>query len=189
MKGEIFNLFECFISESFGDETFESILDSAQPELSTQEPFIGPGTYPDQDFFSIVKAAINHTGLPLEKAAFLFGKYCFPHLGRKIPGYLNQFSHPKDFLLTLDKVIHVEVRKVFKNAEPPEFSYEDPGPNELIMIYRSKRKLYAFAEGLIQGVAEHFQTSITIQRTIIDMEEGQCIFHLKFGTSNEEDGV
>ena len=41
MKGVIFNLFEEFVCESFGDEVWEEILDSA--ELKTQEPFVGPG--------------------------------------------------------------------------------------------------------------------------------------------------
>ncbi len=183
MKGEIFNLFETFVSENFGEETFENVYDASHPKLSTQDPYVGPGTYPDSDFFTLVTEAVSQLGITLERAAYAFGKYCFPKLVAKIPGYIDQHDHPKAFLLTVHDVIHVEVKKVFQNAQPPEFSYEDPSENELVMIYRSKRKLYSFAEGLFEGVAEHYGVPIKVNRTVISEQDGICRFELTFGTS------
>lgn len=180
MKGEIFNLLESFVCENFGEEQFERIYDAALPLMITKEPFVGPSTYPDSDFLNLVGETIAQLEITLDEGARAFGKYCFPRLGSKIPGYLTQFSHPKDFLLTLHDVIHVEVKKILLNSEPPEFRYEDLGDNTLVMIYRSKRKLYSFAEGLFDGVAEYFQVPIQVVRTVTDPLNGECRFELKF---------
>jgi len=181
MKGEIFNLFEAFVTETFGQEQFELIFEAVHGKLSTQEPFVGPGTYPDTDFFAVVGEAISQLGVSLEEAAHAFGKYCFPKLAAKMPQYVEAHTHPKEFLLTLHDVIHVEVKKVFKDAAPPDFTYEEPSADKLIMIYRSKRKLYSFAEGLFEGVSNHFQVPIDVRRNIVSEENGECRFELTFG--------
>jgi hypothetical protein len=101
---------------------------------------------------------------------------------------MTDFAHPKPFLLSIHDVIHVEVKKVFSGATPPDFTYEDPAEDQLVMIYHSKRKMYDFVEGIIQGAAKHFGVPITCERTIVDPDQGVCRFHLTFGkcSSNQE---
>lgn len=180
MKGEIFNLFEDFVTENFGEEKFEEIFELVHTKLITKEAFVGPGTYPDSDFLAIVQEAVRSLGLTLEEGAFEFGRYCFPKLANKMPLYVDSHQDPKSFLLTLHDVIHVEVKKVMKDANPPEFTYEDTSPNHLAMTYKSKRKLYSFVEGLIQGVATHFDVKIKTERDVLCHEEGRCKFNLTF---------
>lgn len=179
MKGVVFNLFEQFISQNWGEEIYEQIL--AESSIETAEPFVGPGTYPDADFLAIVVKATETVGVELPVAIRAFGKFCFPKLAEVFPHFVQTHQHPKAFLKTIDSVIHVEVRKLFKDAETPEFRYEDPGPQQLVLIYKSPRKLYEFAEGLLEGVSEYFQSPIQYTRTVrIENEQEVAVFDLTF---------
>ena len=83
MKGVIFNMLEEFTVETFGEETFEDVLDEA--ELITTEPFVGPGTYPDEDLIALVTTLIKKVDMPLPDAVRAFGHWLFPRLAERIP--------------------------------------------------------------------------------------------------------
>ena len=115
MKGIVFNLLEDFIIDGWGEEAYDEII-SLCP-LRTKEPFIGPGTYEDADLLAIVGKAAETLSVSVPEAVHAFGKYCFPKLASKYPMFLEGHKHPKTFLKTIDDVIHVEVKKLFKDAE------------------------------------------------------------------------
>lgn len=71
----------------------------------------------------------------------------------------------KEFLKSIDGTIHVEVEKLYPDETLPTISYEEPAANQLVMVYRSHRRLCHFAMGLIQGAAQHFKKKITIKQT------------------------
>lgn len=179
MKGDFFNLLEKFIVKNFGDVAFEKVYINASPNFSHRGPFLGTEIYPDSDFTSLFVAAISYMGISLENAQFEFGRFCFPVLFEKLPANSRNFANAKQFLLSIHSTIHVEVKKLHPKARPPAFDYIDPAPDELIMIYRSPRKMFWLVEGLIAGCAEHFKQKIEIARRILD-EGKSCEYHLKF---------
>ena len=66
-------------------------------------------------------------------------------------------------------------------ASPPNFTYERPAPDQLIMHYHSKRQLCHLMEGLLEGVAEHFQVPIEYKQTSCTHRGDQnCVFWLQF---------
>lgn len=158
MKGIIFNIAEKFIADRFGEEKLEQILSAC--ELETIEPFVGPGTYPDSDLMEIVHTAAEKVGLPMPEFMKQMGHFTFFKLAERYPNFVAPYSNPKDFLMTVDNVIHVEVRKLYRDTQLPIFQYSEPSENELVITYYSKRKMYDLMEGLINGVAEHFNTRI-----------------------------
>ncbi|PCH68201.1 MAG: hypothetical protein COC01_04155 [Bacteroidetes bacterium] len=158
MKGIIFNLLEEFITENHGEETYDEIIGNCT--LQTKEPFVGPGTYPDEDLLEIVGKTTEKLGISADVALKAFGKFAFHKLAAIFPNFLESYSNPKDFLKSVESVIHVEVKKMYKDAYTPTFIYTDLAPDKLIIQYHSKRKLYALMEGLIDGVGEHFNTTI-----------------------------
>ena len=182
MKGVIFNLLEGFISDGWGEETYEEIL-SLCP-LKTKEPFVGPGTYPDSDLVAIATQAANKLGISLPEALRAFGGYAFPKLIEKYPVFMEGISHPKDFLKSVDGVIHVEVRKLFPEAVTPSFEYEEPAPDRLKMRYRSKRKMCPLIDGFLDGVEKHFGMSIEREHTTC-MHQGAdfCDYELRFAAA------
>jgi Haem-NO-binding len=180
MKGIIFNTLESFICEGWGDDTYEEIL-SLCP-LKTKEPFVGPGTYPDTDLVMIASQAAQKLGLPLGDALRAFGHYAFPKLATKVPALVDKNAGAKAFLLSIDSVVHVEVRKLYPHAITPKFDYDDiDKKNALIIHYSSKRQMCTLMEGLIDGVAEYFGTTIRYeQRQCTGCGDARCEFHLQF---------
>ena len=179
MKGIIFNSLERFIITHYGEDTLDEIMENCS--LDTQDPFVGPGTYPDQDFSKLIQSTIQQLGTSRKAFMVHFGQYTFDELKTRHPNFLVKYDHPKAFLLTVESIIHVEVEKLYNGTYLPTFQYHSPSPQELTITYYSKRKMYDLMEGIINGVAEHF--SIGIQQTRhIYKKEGQefCDFYLKF---------
>ena len=181
MKGEIFKLFEEFVVSVTSEDKFEELYDEVLPSLETQDPFVGPGTYPDHDFFRIVGHVVKTLGLDPSGAVHQFGKFCFPRLLAKLPSSIQIPATPKEFLKMIHDVIHVEVKKVYSGAQTPNFTFQDTGKDSLIMTYQSKRKLYDFVDGMIEGVSEYYQTPISFDRNMILLEgEEACEYHISF---------
>ena len=61
MKGIIFNIAESFIVENHGEDVFDDIIANCQ--LETKEPYVGPGTYSDNDMLEILRVATDKLGV------------------------------------------------------------------------------------------------------------------------------
>jgi predicted hydrocarbon binding protein len=179
VKGIIFNLLEDFLKENLGEEKFEELIESCS--LKTREPFVGPGSYPDEDLLAIVDRAVEVTGMTKAAALRAFGKFCIGKFTLKYPLFFSKHSNAKSFLKTLNALHEIEVKKLYADAKPPEFVMEDPSPDRLVMRYVSERKLCLLAEGLIEGVAEHYRSPIRFRQTQCMLEGGSsCEFELEF---------
>lgn len=179
MKGIIFNLLEQFVVENWGAETYEKIL--AKCPLTTREPFVGPLTYPDGDLLAIVGAVCGELGVTTQDALRAFGRFAFPRLASRHPELVKGRVDPLALLLSVENVIHVEVRKLYPDAITPEFEFESLKAGSLVMRYRSRRRLCPLVVGLIEGVAEHFDTSIDCEETACTSAGADaCTFKLSF---------
>jgi hypothetical protein len=180
VKGVIFNELQKMVTAKFGGDAWETIVDETAL-LTSSGAFLGPQTYPDQDLLALVATAGRLTGTPVPELIRAFGRFLFPDLAALYPAFLPPGSTAKSFLLTVDRVIHVEVRKLHPGAVLPSFEYEDPAPDRLVMIYRSARKLCPLAEGLIEGVGDHYRERIDRQHlTCMLRGDHACRFELTF---------
>ncbi len=179
MKGIIFNLFEDFIVDNFGEEKYDEIESHAN--LITKDPYVGPETYPDEDLIELITSAVNILNIPAHDAIKTFGKYSFPKLIARYPVFVKDIDRLKPFLLTIHDVIHVEVKKLLECADTPEFTYEDPAANKLIMKYKSKRKFCHLAEGFLDGGAAFFDEVIEYKQTKCLLRgDDTCRFEIEF---------
>lgn len=137
-------------------------------------------TYPEEELFTLVGALSKATEVPVEDLVRAFGEYAFEPLTGIYPDSVKPGMTVKDFLKSVHGVIHVEVKKLYPDAALPSFDYEDPGPNELVMIYRSPRMLAALAEGLITGAAKHFNTQIDRKTVHVEGDDEHWRFELTF---------
>ncbi|HED13982.1 MAG TPA: heme NO-binding protein [Gammaproteobacteria bacterium] len=178
MKGVIFNVFDTFVVERFGADAYEALLDSCT--LQTREPFVGPGTYPDADFAELIIKASQQLNLPTPDLLRAFGHFCLPRLVDKLPELLEGHT-AKSFLLSVENVVHIEVHKLYADALTPTFRYLDPAPSHLSIQYSSPRRLCHLMEGLLDGVSEHFATTISYHQSqcMLDGAES-CVFDLEF---------
>ena len=56
----------------------------------------------------------------------------------------------------IDSYIHVEVKKLYPDADLPSFQTEQTEPNQLWVRYRSVRGFADLAEGLFEGCFDHY---------------------------------
>ncbi len=183
MKGIVFSILSEMVEETFGLDAWNKLLD----DTGLEGIYVATETYDDSELFTLVAAAESATGIPAKELVHQFGVYMLPHFVANYPVFFENQTSLKDFLLTVDQVIHVEVRKLYPDAGLPEFLYEDRDDNELVMMYSSPRKLCALAEGLIEGSANHFNQSCSIIHDVC-MHKGadHCRFELKISEKPEQ---
>src|SRR5687767_11256813 len=147
MKGIIFNLAEEVISDRFGEDVWDELLDAA----GLDGVYTALGNYSDEELTKLVAAGAAKLGSPPEDVLRLLGEGAFPLLATRYPVFVQPHTGTHDFLLTLNDVIHSEVRKLYPGVDVPEFGFDDTEPNALSLTYRSQRRLCALAEGFILG--------------------------------------
>ena len=182
MKGIVFNMFNDLVEEKFGYEVWDALLEATGP--NSDGVYTSADTYDDQELFGLVGALSNVTEVPVSDLIKVFGEYSLVQFTQAHPEFFADKS-AKELLLSVDKVIHVEVRKLHPGVMLPEFTYEEPGPDRLVMKYVSPRKLCSFAEGLISGTATHYDVPIEIAQTkCLHQGDDHCRFELEFGTND-----
>jgi predicted hydrocarbon binding protein len=180
MKGVIFNYLEDFIGGEYGLDKWEQLLTKCP--MKGNGVFVGPQTYPDADFLAIVTVALSELGLDLDEMLRKFGAYVFQRLAADFPNYLEGYSQPKDFLLSVEDVIHTEVRKLMKGSYTPEFKYRVLGVNELEIQYHSRRRLCMLMEGILDGVGQHFDVPLNYEHEkCTRCGDEYCLFSVKQG--------
>jgi predicted hydrocarbon binding protein len=177
MQGVVFTSLTEMLEEVAGIEKLQLILDTAALK---DDAFVSTDVYEDSDLFQVVGAASETLDIPVRTLVTDFGKYLFVTLSAKHPRLSADFPDFKSFLLGIESVIHVEVSKLYPSSSLPIFDYENPGENELVMLYRSPRKLCHLAEGLIAGAAEAFKASYTLEHPLC-MHNGEthCRLEIK----------
>ena len=175
MKGIMFNVFEEFVAQNWGDEFYESILEATK--LETTEPFVGPGTYPDGDLLALVSTTITKLDVPLHDALVAFGKFAFNGLVESHPAFVEKHTNLADFLKTVDSIIHIEVCKLYPESVTPTVLVEDVDASTIRLRYQSERKLCSVLEGLVQGAADHFATDVEFKHDAC-MHKGaeECVY-------------
>jgi hypothetical protein len=112
----------------------------------------------------LVDAAASALGQPPDDVLRWFGREVLPELAKQFPDFFTKHSDTRSFLLTLNDVIHPEVRKLYPGADVPSFDYDTSSQDELLMGYTSSRKLCMFGEGLIEGAALYYGDSLTVHQ-------------------------
>ena len=158
VKGIIFNLLQETVTREFGDDTWDKLLEAA----GTEGVYTTLGNYPDEELIRLVGAASAELKLPPDQIVRWFGTQALPLLAGKYPAFFARHQSTRSFLLTLNGIIHPEVRKLYPGAATPDFDFDTTSPDVLVMLYRSKRKLCALAEGLIEGAAGQFGETVAM---------------------------
>lgn len=160
MQGTIFTAFSDMIIEKMGMEQWNELIDKTSP--TSNGIYTSGAQYEDSELINMVVVLSEKTGIAAEKLVEAFGQYLFDVLYKNSPVDVSKIDTLRDFLLAIEDVIHVEVKRLNPDSYLPTFNYED-GPNgELIMYYSSKRQLCHASIGLIFGAAKQFDEKIEI---------------------------
>lgn len=165
MKGLIFREFLNLVEERFGYETVDKIIETSK--LDSKGIYTSVGTYPHEEIFMLVKQLSVKTQISESVLFKEFGKYAFDVFMKSYSRLLSDFDDAFNFLQHVEDTIHIEVLKLYPEAELPKFVVEKRTENELILNYSSERKMADMAEGLILGCFEHFKIEADLQIEIM----------------------
>ena len=176
MKGVVFNLLEQLLVRDFGEDTWDALLDAS----GLDGVYTSLGSYPDEDLVKLVSAATDALAMSADEVVVWLGRNALPLFAGRYPQLFEPHDSTRSFVLTLNDIIHPEVRKLYPGADVPEFDF-DSRDEVLKMGYRSPRKLCSFAEGLLRGAADHYGERLTIEQPFC-MKRGddQCVLEIAF---------
>lgn len=177
MKGIIFILLEEIVREEHGEDAWDDLLDAADLD----GVYTSLGSYPDAQLHRLVAAAAAALDLTTTEVLVWAGRRTLPLMAKRFPHFFDVHTTTRPFLLTLNSMIHPEVRKLYPGADTPEFDFDTSDPDLLVMHYRSARRLCAYAQGLVEGAAEYYgQKADFKQSGCMHRGDPACVFQISF---------
>lgn len=162
MKGMVFTEFLEMVELRWSIDLVDQIIADAAPPSGGA--YTAVGTYDHEELVALIVALARRTGQTTHALVHAFGRYLFGRFVVLFPNFFVGVAHPFDFLEGIERVIHVEVRKLYPDAELPGFQCERSA-DRLSMVYRSPRHMGDLAEGLIHAAVEHFLIPLTVARS------------------------
>lgn len=180
MKGIVFSEFNELVETTFGDDMLDDIIDDCSEQLESGGSYTSVGTYDHNELVHLVVALSARTGVPVPDLVKTFGLHLAKVFAEKFPTFFAECDDCFSFYKRIDDHIHVEVKKLYPDAELPKFEYDDSNPNAFILTYSSTRQFADLALGLLEGVAHHYGEQITIQQQdLSNDEETKVVFTVK----------
>lgn len=180
MKGLVFTEFLEMVEQQHGFVFTEELIDEAN--LPSGGAYTSVGTYDHSEMVRLLTVLSEKTGLSIPALLRAYGHYLFKSFERSYPHFLEKAKSAFDFLESIDQDIHVEVKKLYPDAELPAFSSKRLAPGKLELIYRSERKMGAFAQGLIEQSLVSFNEKARVSMENLQADGSEVKFTIEKAT-------
>lgn len=175
MKGIVFNLLEQTVVDRHGEAVWDRMVERS----GASGAYTSLGNYETSELLGMVAVAAEELGADPDEVVRTFGRDAIPLFNESYPQFFEPHSRLIPFLLTLNDIIHPEVRKLYPDAIVPVFSYESSDEDLLVMGYVSERGLCSFGEGLIEGAAAHYDERAGVRQTSCTKRgDVRCVFEV-----------
>lgn len=165
------------VENSFGYAMVEDLIESS--ELESKGIYTNVGNYDFREIHKLVHCLHKKTDIPISELMQSFGHHMHKMFARGYGVFYTVCKDAFEFLESIDNHIHVEVRKLYPDAELPSFQTRRLDNNTFEMIYTSKRKMGDFAKGLIKNAIEYYDQKATIEESLIDPDGSMVRFLIK----------
>lgn len=176
MKGLVFTELLEMVEERYGYELVDQLL--TDQELPSGGVYTAVGTYDHAEMVRLVHKLSQQTSIPIPDLLRAYGRYMFATFTRTYRPFIEGTTTAFSLLSSIQDYIHVEVRKLYPDAELPHFTIRQPAENHLTMHYVSERKLADFAHGMIEGCLAHFGETATILKKDLVPDGSQVWFDI-----------
>jgi hypothetical protein len=160
MKGIVFTEFLELVEDKFGIEMVDKIITSS--DLKSNGIYTSIGTYSFSEMLQLLQNLSSNTGASIDDLLLVYAEHFFSVIENSYPGLLATYKDPIEMLSSIENHIHIEVRKIYPDAELPVFIVEEKTENTLTMVYKSSRAMHHFGLGLMNKTFEHFKSSAEI---------------------------
>lgn len=176
MKGLIFNEFLEMVEKKFGYQMVDQIIKDSN--LPNDGAYTAVGTYAHSEMVTLVSNLSKYTKTHVPDLLVIFGKYIFKTFTKSYSELVNSYTNAFDFLSHVEEVIHVEVLKLYPEAQLPSIFTNVQSPTEMILIYRSERAMSDLAKGLIHGCLEFYKEKAEIEEIVLKDDKTEVKFTL-----------
>lgn len=160
MKGIVFTEFLELVEDKFGIEMVDTII--SQSTLESEGIYTAIGTYNFSEMLQLLQNLSKNTNISIDDLLLVYAEHFFSVIETSYPGLLATYKDPIEMLSSIENHIHVEVKKIYPDAELPTFVVESKTENSLVMIYKSSRAMHHFGLGLMNKTFEHFNATADI---------------------------
>jgi hypothetical protein len=181
VKGVVFTEFIDMVEARFTPEVADRMITAAA--VPSDGAYTAVGTYDYHEIIQLVAQLSMLTSIPMPKLVHTFGVHLFDRFVATYPALFAGVMSAFGFLERIENHIHVEVRKLYPDAELPTFTCDTSTPGHLTLLYRSSRPFADLAEGLIAGCIAHFGEPILMHRNDIANSHGT---HVRFVLTTQD---
>ena len=169
MKGIVFTELIEMVENDLGIDIADKMISGANTE--NDGAYTAVGTYDHAELIQLVISLSKETGVPVPDLVQSFGRYLYGRFNEIYPQFFAGIDTALEFLPRVETYIHVEVRKLYPDAELPSFDCEG-GHDSLTMTYHSNRPFADLAEGLIRACVDHFGDRLQVVREDLNEMNG-----------------
>jgi predicted hydrocarbon binding protein len=162
VHGIIFAELRRYVDSKLGPDAWGKLVKEAGTARKLYMPI---QEYPDQEAAALVGAASKITGKPAAEILEDFGQFITPTLLGMYSSLVKREWKTLDLIENAEKTIHTVVRTKNPGAHPPELNCERKSPNEVILLYSSRRRMCAVAKGIAKGLGKHYNERIVVSES------------------------
>jgi hypothetical protein len=154
MKGIVFTEFTEMVENEFGLSMLDEIIETSN--LPSKGIYTSVGTYSHHEIVTMLAKFSELTKIPISEALRMFGHRLLNYFFNQYPDFFEHHKHVFGFLESVEHHIHVEVLKLYPNAQLPHFTCTPIDQQTFLMEYHSDKHLEWLAVGLIEGALKQF---------------------------------
>ena len=158
------------VENTMGQEVADGLVDGC--DLPSHGAYTSLGTYDHSEIVQLVSRLGDVTGTAVPDLLKTFGSHLLGRFAVLYPGFFSQAPTLFELLSKVEGYIHVEVRKLYPDAELPSFDCRLLQPDTLHMTYSSARPFADLAEGLIRGCIAHYGSPVDLVRQDLEGSQG-----------------
>ncbi len=178
MKGILFVEFIDYLESQGSPDQTQEIINRAN--LESQGAYSRVGLYDYQELISLLIESASSLNTPAEELLDGFADHLMSMFSENYAGFFESADCAADMLLNLDSHIHVEVKKLYPDAELPKFTAVSDD-KLLTLEYSSPRPLAGVALALTKACIKHFGRGETLIETTV--ADDQCSANFKIRMS------
>lgn len=163
MKGIVFREYIDFVEEQAGEDVVDAMIERAAPESGAA--YTAVGKYDWRELVDLVVALSEIISASVSDLVRAFGRHLFGRLKETYPQFLEGSSSAFDFLETIENEIHVEVLKLYPDAELPTLDIRKLDVDRMAIGYTSCRPFGDLSVGMVEGCGDHFGEEFEIENT------------------------
>jgi hypothetical protein len=135
--------------------------------------------YSFTEMLTLLQNLNQYTSISINNLCSVCGEYIFSVIQGSYPILLSTCNGPVEMLSSIEKHIHMEVKKVCSGSALPGSILEKKENNSVTILYKSSRVMHHFGSGLMNKTFEPFNSTATIElrKVKADGSEARFIIH------------